>query len=49
MVAVYRTDTELLDTIESLEAFARSHGPGRYDVDEHSLDPSRRTRVLDRA
>ena len=30
---------DILDSIESLEAFARDHGPGRYDVDEHSLDP----------
>jgi hypothetical protein len=22
-----------------LVLFAREHGPGRYDVDEHSLDP----------
>jgi hypothetical protein len=27
-----------VDSVESLEAFARDHGPGRYDVDEHSLD-----------
>jgi hypothetical protein len=25
--------------VEALEAFARNHGPGRSDVDEHSLDP----------
>jgi hypothetical protein len=29
---------DILDSIESLEAFARQHGPGRYNVDEHSLD-----------
>jgi hypothetical protein len=30
---------DLFDSIESLETFARDHGQGRYDVDEHSLDP----------
>jgi hypothetical protein len=29
----------ILDSIDSLEAFARDHGPGRYDVDEHSAEP----------
>jgi hypothetical protein len=29
----------ILDSIGSLDPFAREHGPGRYDVDEHSLDP----------
>jgi hypothetical protein len=24
---------DILDSIESLEAFARNHGPGRYDVE----------------
>jgi hypothetical protein len=28
---------EILDSIESLEAFARDRGPGRYNVDKHSL------------
>ncbi len=31
----------LFDSVDSFEAFARDHGPGRYDVDEHSLDPIR--------
>jgi hypothetical protein len=26
-------------SVETLEAFARGQGPGRYLVDEHSLDP----------
>ena len=26
-----------LDSIESLETFARKQGPGRYDVDVHVL------------
>jgi hypothetical protein len=37
------------DSIDSLEAFARDHGPGRYDVDEHSLDPIHGTTVSARA
>jgi hypothetical protein len=28
----------VVDSIESLEAFARDHGPGRYHVDEISAD-----------
>jgi hypothetical protein len=35
----------ILDSVESLETFARGHGPGRYDVDDHSLDPFPGTRV----
>jgi hypothetical protein len=30
---------DILDSIESREAFARSHSPGSYQVDEHSHDP----------
>jgi hypothetical protein len=30
---------EIVDSIRALEAFARKHGPGRYHVDEYSLDP----------
>jgi hypothetical protein len=30
---------EIVDSVESLVTFARDHGPGRYDVDERSLDP----------
>jgi hypothetical protein len=30
---------DILHSIDALRAFAREHGPGRYDVDEHSLDP----------
>jgi hypothetical protein len=40
---------DILNSIESFEAFARSHGPGRYQVDEHSLDPSPGTKVSARA
>jgi hypothetical protein len=36
---------DILDSIESLEAFARGHGPGRYNVDEHSFDPFPGTKV----
>jgi hypothetical protein len=30
---------DLVDSVESVEAFAREHGLSRYDVDENSLDP----------
>jgi len=30
---------EIVDSVDALESFARDHGPGRYDVGEHSLDP----------
>jgi hypothetical protein len=40
---------DILHSIESLEAFARNHRPGRYDVDEHSLDPFPGTTVSARA
>jgi hypothetical protein len=36
---------DLLDSVESLEAFPRDHGSGRSDVDEHSLDPFPGTKV----
>jgi hypothetical protein len=44
MTHVYRiskgtVDGDILDSIESLEAFARSHGPGRYHVGEIGSDP----------
>jgi hypothetical protein len=40
MTHVYRVyKAQILDSIESVKALARYHGPGRYDVDEHSLDP----------
>jgi hypothetical protein len=31
--------SQLVDSIEAVDAFSRQHGPGRYDVDEHSLHP----------
>jgi hypothetical protein len=40
---------DILDSIEAVETFARDHGPGRYDVDEHSLDPFPGTKVSARA
>ncbi len=54
MTHVYRISKgpdvgDILDSIESLEAFARNHGPGRYDVDEHSLDPFPGTKVSARS
>jgi hypothetical protein len=30
---------DLVDSIQAAESFARSNGPGRYRVDEHSADP----------
>lgn len=38
-----------LDSIEWLEAFSRDNGPGRYDVDEHSLDLLPETKVSSKA
>ena len=38
-----------MGSIEALERFARDHGPGRYDVDEHSLDPFPGTKVSARS
>jgi len=40
---------DLVDSVDALEAFARDYGPGRYDVDEHSLDPFPSTKVTARA
>jgi hypothetical protein len=40
---------ELIDSVDALKSFARQHGPGGYDVDEHSLDPSPETKVTPRA
>jgi len=50
MTRVYRISKgpavrDILDSVETLAAFAREHGPGRYDVDEHSLDPFPGTKV----
>jgi hypothetical protein len=44
MTHVYRISKgpdvgDILDSSESLELFARDHGPGRYHVDEISADP----------
>jgi hypothetical protein len=44
MTHVYRISKgpdvgDILDSIESLELFARDHGPGRYHVDEIIADP----------
>jgi hypothetical protein len=44
MTHVYRISKgldvgDIVDSIESLQAFARDNCPGRYLVDEHSLDP----------
>jgi hypothetical protein len=39
----------LVDSIEAIKAFARHHGPGRYEVDEHSVNPFPGTNVSARA
>jgi hypothetical protein len=54
MTTVYRITKspqvgEVVDSTEALEAFAREHGPGRYHVDEHSLEPFEGTKVVARA
>jgi hypothetical protein len=51
MTHVYRISKgpdigDILDSIESLETFARDDGPGRCDVDRHSLDVSRSGQTL---
>jgi hypothetical protein len=40
---------DILDSVELVEAFARDHGSGRYNVDEHSLDPFPGLKVTARA
>jgi hypothetical protein len=37
------------DSLDAFGAFAKRNGPGRYDVDEHSLDPFPGTKVNARA
>jgi hypothetical protein len=54
MPHIYRTakSLEVGDIVESVDApksFAREHGPGRYGVGEHSLDPLPGTKVTARA
>ncbi len=40
---------DIVDSLEALTSFARDHGPRRYDVDEHSLDPFPGKKVTARA
>ncbi|MGO9919582.1 MAG: hypothetical protein ACLQIB_33405 [Isosphaeraceae bacterium] len=40
---------DIVESLDELEPFAREHDPGRYNVDEHSLDPFPGTKVLARA
>jgi hypothetical protein len=40
---------EIVDSLEALKSFANENGSGRYDVDEHSLDPFPGTNVTARA
>jgi hypothetical protein len=40
---------DIVHSFDALKAFVRDHGPGRYDVDEHSLDPFPGTDVTARA
>jgi len=53
MAEVVRTskgpDLEVFDSVGPLQAFARDHCPGRYDVDQHSLDPFPGSKVIARA
>jgi hypothetical protein len=36
---------DIVDSVEALKSFVREHGPGRYNVDEHSSDPFPGTKV----
>jgi hypothetical protein len=54
MTHVYRISKgrdvgDIVDSVEALEPFARSHGNGRYEVDELSLDPFPGTKLSARA
>ncbi len=54
MIHIYRITKspevgEVVDSIEAAETFARDLSPGRYSVDEHSLDPFPGTKVSARA
>jgi hypothetical protein len=40
---------DIVGSVGALESFAKENGPGRYEVDEHSLDPFRGTNVTARA
>jgi hypothetical protein len=40
---------DIVDSVDALASFAKEHGPGRYDVDEHCLDPFPGTNVTARA
>jgi hypothetical protein len=40
---------DIVNSTEALQLFARAHGPGRYDVDEHTRDPFPGTKVTARA
>jgi hypothetical protein len=40
---------DFIDSLDAVMSIAREHGPGRYDVDEHSLDPFVGTNVTARA
>jgi hypothetical protein len=34
-----RDVSDIPDSVDVLEAFTQDHGPGRYNIDQHSLDP----------
>jgi hypothetical protein len=40
---------DIVDSVDALKLFAREHGQGRYEVDEHSLEPFPGTKVTARA
>jgi hypothetical protein len=42
-------DGGIVGSVDALKSFAQEYGPGRYDVDEHSLDPFPGTKVTARA
>ncbi len=54
MATVYRVTkvldvSQLVDSVDAIEAFAREHGPGRYVVDEHTSEPLPRSTPVARA
>jgi hypothetical protein len=40
---------DIVHSVDDLKAFAPEHGPRRYNVDEHSLDPFPGTNITARA
>jgi hypothetical protein len=40
---------EIVGSVDALKSFAKEHGSGRYEVDEHSLEPFPGTKFTARA